>query len=229
MISIVGSSTGTEASVPELILYYKNSGTDASVPPLKFPPPSLVLPYMVPSVDNPKHAEQDFADIYRTHYRRVFGLCRYLLNSADAAEDAAHEVFLRAHRRFGDYDASQPLSSWVLGIASHYCIDILRRRGVETRLFVLTPVEDVDPSSHGLSPLSEVLAAERGGAVRRALAALPDKFRIPRVLAYYNELGYDEIADMLGLKRTHVATLLFRGKQQMRRILSSQENKHVSE
>jgi len=100
---------------------------------------------------------------------------------------------------------------------------------VETRLFVLTSVEDVDPSSHGLSPLSEVLAAERGGAVRRALAALPDKFLIPLVLAYYNELGYDEIADMLGLKRTHVATLLFRGKQQMRRILSSQENKHVSE
>jgi len=181
---------------------------------------------MVPPVDDLKALEQDFADIYRTHYRRVFGLCRYLLNSTDAAQDAAHEVFLRAQRKFAGYDASLPLSTWLLGIASHHCIDVLRRRGLETRLFELNSSEGHDPSSRGPNPLSEILAAERGGAVRGALAALPDKFRIPLVLAYYNELSYDEIAALLGLKRTHVATLLFRAKQQMRRILASQENQH---
>jgi RNA polymerase sigma-70 factor (ECF subfamily) len=193
---------------------------------LKFLSTSFVTTSMVTPVDSPKPVEQDFAEIYRTHYRRVFGLCRYLLNSADAAEDATHEAFLRAQRKFAGYDHSQPLSSWLLAIASHHCIDVLRRRRLETRLFELNSFEDLDPAARGPSPLSEILAAERSGAVRGALAALPDKFRIPLVLAYYNDLGYDEIAGILGLKRTHVATLLFRAKHQMRRILAGQENRH---
>src|SRR5262249_43954057 len=153
------------------------------------------------------------------------GLCRYLLNSFDAAEDASHEVFLRAQKKFADYDPSLPLANWLLGIASHYCVDLLRRRTVEGRLFEETD-EDYTPPSRALDPLSEVLASERGGAVRKALSELPDKFRVPLVLAYYNELGYDAIGDFLGLKRSHVATLLFRAKQQMRRSLENQEMKH---
>src|SRR5207247_930601 len=90
---------------------------------------------MFPPVDDLKALEQDFADIYKTHYRRVFGLCRYLLNSFDAAEDATHEVFLRAQRRLVTYDPSLPFSSWVSGIATNHCIDLLRRRTTEKRIF----------------------------------------------------------------------------------------------
>ena len=181
---------------------------------------------MYAPVETSKTLEQDFADIYKTYYRRVFSLCRYLLNSGDAARDAAQEVFLRAERRLADYDSSRPFSTWLLGIASHYCIDQLRRRGVETRIFAAEALVESEISSHGSSPLAEVLAAERGDAVRAALASLPEKFRIPLVLAYYNELTYDEIGAMLGLKRAYVATLLFRAKQQMRQKLASQETKY---
>jgi RNA polymerase sigma-70 factor (ECF subfamily) len=162
---------------------------------------------------------QDFAEIYKTHHRRVLSLCRYLLNSGDAAQDAAHEVFLRAQRKLSTYDPAMPMSSWLLGIASNHCIDLLRRRGVETRLFELDTAEGFEPSSRGPGPLSELLASERGGAVRSALSELQERFRIPLVLAYYNELSYDEIAHTLGLKRNHVATLIFRAKQQLREKL----------
>ena len=43
-------------------------------------------------------ADAGFAELYRSHYRRVYGLCRQLLGSADGAQDAAQEVFIRAHR-----------------------------------------------------------------------------------------------------------------------------------
>src|SRR5215467_3950280 len=178
---------------------------------------------MVMQVETSDPPFLDFASIYKTHYRRVFGLCRHLLKSSEAAEDATHEVFLRAQKKLADYDTALPLSNWLLGIASHYCIDVLRRKGLEARLFEADPVEDLHAPSHRESPLSEVLARERGNAVRDALAALPDKFRIPLVLAYYNEMSYDEIAVTLGLKKTHVATLLFRAKQQMRQTLNTQE------
>lgn len=161
--------------------------------------------------------DQDFADIYRMHYRRVFSLCRYLLNSFDGAEDATHEVFLRAQRRLVTYDQSLPFSSWLSGIATNHCIDLLRRRGTEKRIFEMDGSDAVDVAASGnLTPLGELMAAERGHDVRNALSQLPEKYRVPLVLAYYNEMSYDEIAATLGLGRNHVATLIFRGKQQLR-------------
>jgi RNA polymerase sigma-70 factor (ECF subfamily) len=170
-------------------------------------------------VDAETQSEAQFAEIYKTHYRRVFGLCRYLLNSFDAAEDAAQESFLRAKAGFASYDPRLSVASWLLGIASHHCIDLLRRRGLEGRLF--EPDNVPEPAARNRSPLTELLVRERGDAVRDALLQLPEKLRVPLALAYYGELSYDEIAEILSLKRTHVATLLFRAKQQMREKLKN--------
>jgi RNA polymerase sigma-70 factor (ECF subfamily) len=168
-------------------------------------------------------SEHDFADLYKTHYRRVFGLCRYLLNSFDAAEDATHEVFLKAQRKLVTYDPSLPFSSWLSGIATNHCIDLLRRKTTEKRIFEpgAGDMAESAPSAN-ISPLNEMVAAEQGHDVRHALSQLPEKYRVPLVLAYYNEMSYDEIAAALGLGRNHVATLIFRGKQQLRQKLKKE-------
>src|SRR5947208_14398165 len=109
----------------------------------------------------------DFAEIYKTHYRRVFSLCRYLLNSFDAAEDATHEVFLRAQRKLATYDPSLPFSSWLSGIATNHCIDLLRRRTTEKRIFDLDAGDAAESARSGnISPLGEMTAPERGHDVR---------------------------------------------------------------
>ena len=134
---------------------------------------------MVAAVETQKTPEQDFEEIYKAHYRRVLNLCRYLLNSPEKAEDAAHEVFLRAHARLDTYNPALPLSSWLLKIASNYCIDVLRRGTTERRIFAENPGEHFDPPSRNVSPLSEVLAAERAQDVRAAVDSLGDKYRVP--------------------------------------------------
>lgn len=170
-----------------------------------------------------------FKEAYTAHRLRVFNLCRYLLGSSDAAQDASQEVFLRAQERFSTYDASRPLSSWLAGIASHYCIDLLRRRTVEGRLFEADMMDDLQPAFPGPSPLGQLLSAERGAEVRDALAALPDQYRVPLVLAYYSELGYAEIGTLLGLGRNTVGTLIFRGKKLLRQHLSKERRRGLSE
>src|SRR5213595_2242684 len=101
----------------------------------------------------------DFAEIYKTHYRRVFGLCRYLLNSFDAAEDATHEVFLKAQRKLATYDPSLPFSSWLSGIASNHCIDLLRRKGTEKRIFEPGANDKAEAApAAGISALNEMVA-----------------------------------------------------------------------
>ena len=172
--------------------------------------------------------EPDFADIYRKHHRRVFNLCAFLLNSREAAEDAVQEVFIRVQRKIETFNPDYSLSNWILKISSNYCVDLLRRRRTEKRLFVSDLSDVHDPSSGQPSPLGEILTSEEGKNVRRALASLDEKFRIPLVLAFYNDFTYDEIAAALGIPRNTVATLLFRGKQQLRGKLKKEKHHAMS-
>ena len=174
-------------------------------------------------------ATPQFEEAYTVHRLRVFNLCRYLLGSSDTAQDATQEVFLRAQERFSAYDPSRPLSSWLTAIASNYCIDLLRRRTLERRLFEADMMDDLKPASPGPSPLGQLLSSERGAELRDALAALPDQYRVPLVLAYYSELGYDEIGAMLGLVRNTVGTLIFRGKQLLRQNMRRERRSGLSE
>jgi RNA polymerase sigma-70 factor (ECF subfamily) len=180
---------------------------------------------MIATAESPMPTELDFTDIYSEHYRRVFNLCAYLLNSGDTAEDAAQEVFMRVQRKIDTYNPEFSLSNWILKIASNYCVDLLRKRGKEKRLFVPDTSESLDPSSDKPSPLRNILTSEKGKRVRCAIASLDEKFRTPLILAFYNDFTYDEIAESMGIPRNTVATLLFRGKQQLREKLKK-ENYH---
>ena len=169
--------------------------------------------------------DADFDALYRAQSRRVLRTCRYLLGSPDEAEDAAQEVFLRARQRFEQYDRERPFSHWILAVASHHCLDRLRRRGRETRLFETVDVERVAAPAREPGPLAALLARERGRQVREAVAALPVKYRVPLVLAYFHELAYAEIGAILGIEPGHVAVLVFRGRKQLRRMLTAPNRK----
>jgi len=163
-----------------------------------------------------------FGELYHQFYPRVLGLCRHLLGSREAAEDATGEVFIRVQRAMKTFDSALPFPRWLLSIASHHCIDQLRRRRVEHRLFDPSEVETHDPASLSASPLQDLVAAERRDAVRSGVEALPERYRMPLVLRYYSEMSYEQIAGALGLNRNHVATLIFRAKQELRRTLERQ-------
>jgi RNA polymerase sigma-70 factor (ECF subfamily) len=168
------------------------------------------------------HDTEAFGEIYRRYVRRVFGLCRYMLNSRESAEDATSEVFLKLQRSIASYDGSIPFPRWLLGVAGNQCIDVLRRRQRGLKVFV--EVEDgaavPDAASSELSPLGAVISSQERAQVRDTIARLPENYRVPLVLRYYGELSYDEIGQELSLERNHVATLIFRAKQELRRRLS---------
>jgi len=166
--------------------------------------------------------EASFEALFRTHEAHVLRLCRRMLGAA-SAEDARQEVFLRARRGFDGWDPERPFRRWLLGITGNYCIDQLRRRGVEARIFDGADFETRDLLSPGPSPLRETLHAEERKRLLHAIDGLPQKYRVPLVLRYFQELDYDGIADTLGVTRGQVGTLLFRAKRQLRATLASGE------
>ena len=168
------------------------------------------------------HDADALAEIYRRYVRRVFGLCRYMLDSRESAEDATSDVFLNLQRSIDSYDGSIPFPRWLLRVASNQCIDALRRR--QRRRKVIMELDDgaavIEAASLEPSPLGAVISMEERVQVRDTIARLPENYRVPLVLRYYGELSYDEIAQQLDLERNYVAALIFRAKQELRRRLA---------
>ncbi len=141
------------------------------------------------------------------------------------AEDAAQDAFVRAYRGLDRYDPSQPFAAWVMGIARNHCIDLLRRRRHGELRLGDEAAERAAAEAESVEGVDALVINERSDKVRAALAALPEKYRLPIVLVYYDEASYDDIAEVLGISRNHVGVLLLRGKQALRKALArSQES-----
>jgi RNA polymerase sigma-70 factor (ECF subfamily) len=168
----------------------------------------------------PGTAAEVFEERFRAHRGDVERLCRRMLGSQPAGEDAVQEVFLRARRGFAGYDPERPFRSWLLAVAGNHCVDQIRRRGLEAQLFDARDLDAGDLRDPGPTPLRDALAREERVRVREAIDALPHRYRLPLVLRYFQELDYDGIAQILGVGRGQVGTLLFRAKRELRRRLA---------
>jgi RNA polymerase sigma-70 factor, ECF subfamily len=160
-----------------------------------------------------------FADLFGVYAQPVTRLCRRMLGSDAEAEDARSEVFLRARTALDGYDAQRPFRSWLLAIAAHHCIDQLRRRALEGRLFDPADFDEATLPSAAPSPLGSALARERRDGLLAALDALPARHRAPLVLRYFAELPYAAIAELLGVGVRDVGVVLYRAKLRLREAL----------
>src|SRR5574341_1576223 len=120
--------------------------------------------------------ERAFAHLVENYQRAVFNLCYRMVWDAAEAEDAAQETFIRAYTRLASYDPARKFSSWLLAVASHYCIDRLRRRH-----FGLVSWDDLPPwrwlPDADPQPEEVTLRHEAQRHVQELLDRLPPDYR----------------------------------------------------
>ena len=163
-----------------------------------------------------------FARLVSAYQGPVYNLAYRMLGTPGDAEDAAQETFLRAYDRLSSYEPERKFSSWLLSIASHYCIDQLRRRRV--------PLESLDdqPAWYDLAaddpqPEETALQNEQEQALRRALNGLPPAYRLPVVLRYWNDLSYEEIAEATQSTVSAIKSRLHRARLMLAESLEASE------
>jgi len=155
-----------------------------------------------------------FSHMVGAYQRPVYNLCYRMLSNAPEAEDAAQETFLRMYTKLHTYQPERKLSSWVLSIASHYCIDRLRRRRGQWVSLDEEPVA-ATLASQNRGPEDLALRAESRDEVQRLVDMLPAAYRVPLVLRYWYDLSYAEIADVMGLTVQAVKSRLHRARLQV--------------
>lgn len=158
---------------------------------------------------------QAFTELVERHQGIVYNICYRILGERFEAEDAVQEAFLRAYRSLHRYDLERPFRTWLLSIASNYCIDRLRRR----RLQKLS-IEELLPSHPALasgepSPEDAALKSERHDSMQGMLEQLAPKYRAVVVLYYWYDMSCREIADALHTQEGTVKSRLFRARQQL--------------
>ncbi len=127
---------------------------------------------------------------------------------------------MRAYKSFGKFDTEQPFWQWIAAIANNHCIDLLRQKNRVEQFFGDEATELEALASLDAPILSNLIASEDRGIMNGAIATLPDKYRVPLVLAYFNQASYDEIAEQLQISRNHVGVLLLRAKKLVRASLA---------
>jgi RNA polymerase sigma-70 factor, ECF subfamily len=158
-----------------------------------------------------------FEELVIAYQHRVFGVALRMLGGRAEAEEAAQEVFLRAHRAIADFRGDAKLSTWLYAIASRLCMNRLAsgerrllREGEETLARI--------PSGHP-SPADELERSERDAALHRAIAELSDERRMVVVLRDLEGLSYEEIASALDLELGTVRSRLHRARMDLKEKL----------
>lgn len=152
-------------------------------------------------------------------------------NPADAA-DMTQEAFIRLLRSLGTYRAETKFTTWLYRLVTNICLDGLRRRG--------RPVESLDQASSSSTgddvqsagerladtdrwtqPEQELEIRESMSEVRTALTTLPAAQRLALTLHYFDDLRYEDIAEVTGLPLNTVKSHIRRGKERLALALSS--------
>src|SRR5665213_140727 len=156
-------------------------------------------------------------EVVRLHSARVYRLAYRLTGNAHDAEDLTQDVFVRVFRSLSSYTPGT-FEGWLHRITTNLFLDMVRRRA---RIRFEALADDATDRLAGREPTP---AQAYGDAhwdddVQRALAALAPAFRAAVVLCDIEQLTYEEIADVLGIKLGTVRSRIHRGRTQLRAAL----------
>lgn len=156
-----------------------------------------------------------FGRLVEAYQGPVYNLTYRMLGDSHEAEDAAQETFLRAYRKLGSYDPGRKFSTWLLSIASHYCIDRLRRRRLK---WLSLEDEGLPPGameSQLPGPERRAIQGEQEAQIQALLDTLSADYRAVVVLHYWYGLSYEEIAEATNGTVSAVKSRLFRARRML--------------
>ncbi len=140
-----------------------------------------------------------FARLVANNELSVRRFCFGMLGNQAQADEAAQETFLKLWQERTRYLPLSKFRAFLFSIARNRCISLLRRRALIS--FIGLDTLKGEPVSPATSERGDLLGAdvnERDAILRAAIARLPAKLRVAVILRFVEEMGYDEIAKVIG-------------------------------
>lgn len=139
-------------------------------------------------------ASSEFSALYQEHSRAIYYLALRFLGDPQKAEDATHDVFLKAFRKHDQFRGDASWRTWLYRIAINHCKNLQQTwherhlvNNADEAVWETTP-------ARGDSPLRVLETRELGERIQKALDALTPEYRLLLLLVADQELSYDQIA-----------------------------------
>ncbi|MBW2278211.1 MAG: sigma-70 family RNA polymerase sigma factor [Deltaproteobacteria bacterium] len=171
--------------------------------------------------------ERAFREMVETHRDRVFNLTFRMLGNREEAEDVAQEVFITVFKSIDSFRGDAKLSTWLYRIAANHCKNrikyLARRHDRDKAPYDEKSERAIAGASSGPAPAPrpdrqlEGLELER--LMQQAIASLEEDHRLLIVLRDVEELSYEEICDITGLREGTVKSRLHRARMALRKKL----------
>ena len=172
--------------------------------------------------------ETAFAEIVRRYRNPIVNYLYRFLNDYEEAVDLAQETFVRVYFAIDRYHTGYAFSTYIYRIATNLAISELRKRK-RRRLLSLTGLFQSDrdsesefqPKDERQLPDAELVDDERSKVIGRAIAALPEKYRIAVILRDVEGRTYEEIAEVMELGLGTTKSRISRGRSLLKEKLKS--------
>ena len=164
-----------------------------------------------------------FERLIERHQALVAGTVARMLGSNSDVEDVAQQVFIRVWKSAGRYVARAKFTTWLLKITRNLVFNELRRtkRHAQVPLQTEPGVQELPIKDETIaSPDAVLLEAELQRSIEGAIMELPETQRMALILRRYEELSYEEIAEILKLSVPAIKSLLFRARTELRARLT---------
>lgn len=143
---------------------------------------------------DPQTKEKAFNDLVLKYQQRIYWHIRRLVISHDDADDLVQEVFIKIWNNLSDFQENSRLFTWMYRIATNECLTFLKRKSMRN----MVPLERDD--NYLLDKLREdpyVNGDELQIRLQQAILTLPEKQRIVFNMRYFDEMKYEEMAEVL--------------------------------
>lgn len=179
-------------------------------------------------------SKPSFTEVYESHYDRIWRFVLHATADVHMAMELTSRVFYRAVRAWPRYEMSAaPVEVWLLRIAVNEWRRELRRRKLSRLLPLPEPsATDWEAEHVDLTEVNAAVAAlekdEAYRSLRRAIAALPEKYETPLLLHYFESQTFEEVAAVLGRPVGTVKSLVHRGLARLRQDQGLRESLGLS-
>src|SRR5262245_46746752 len=177
------------------------------------PPPALESPEKTAGSTPLGLASPELDAIYQENSRPIYYLALRMLGDPTQAEDATHDVFLKAYRKLGEFKGQSSIRTWLYRITINHCQNLLQtwhRRHIHG-----TDDEEIWERAAGASesPLRILETRELGQRIQKTLQAIPEEYRLLLLLVADEKLSYDEIGTLTGQSSDAVRGKLHRARK----------------
>ncbi len=165
-----------------------------------------------------------FEQLVERHQALVAGTIGRMLGSNADVEDIAQQVFVRVWKSAKRYEPRAKFTTWLLKITRNLVFNELRRRKRHATTPLQSELESEEmqlPDRSAQTPDASLLEGELQRSIEAAIGELPESQRMAVVLRRYEELSYEEIAEVLGQSVPAVKSLLFRARTELRQRLKA--------